>query len=396
MQLLAGKLPMEMLQPIATVQQVVPLERPIKQGKPGVEQLLAPVESCLKEAQKLSSQETREAVEASLRMLLLGFSKNWAKLPETEKEQLDQRLVAVAPNLKTALLRPLNTCAAYQGYASLPATVEQTRRSLALTPAKGGAALLELLMQDIDVCKDGGALECVGEVLAFLVGEKGRLRSNVGATFDESIKLPAAHQEACRAALVRLKKRQEALRAWRRSQMEKSLSGLACVRYERGNEVVDIVDRRDDKGYTLDLQTVRVCLVPMPASYIPSPISHPTQPQPHPIPPHHIATHRPNFNPPHPIPPHPTPPHPTAPPPSSHPTPTPRSCLCICLCVCTYACLAHLYTPDLQTMRVLCTHASAGRACGSLALLRLFINPSHPHVGSSKSYSTCRTITRGQ
>eukprot|EP00966_Prymnesium_polylepis_P245022 5667512-Prymnesium_polylepis.1 len=242
---------MEQLQPIACVggssggsaskaeasKAEAPSEGGAKPSLEAIEEHLATVDDSRQKALTLNTKEAREALEAALRAFLLELGSH--DVLEADMSRLDQKLAADAKSFKTALLRPLNTCAVYRGYAVLPTLVEQTRRMLAATPAKGSTALFEVLMQDIDLCNDLRILESVQETLEFMVGN-GRLRARVGTSFDGSVELPAAHQEACRTATLRSQKRQEAVRAWRRTQKMKALSGLVCVRYEGANEAIDV------------------------------------------------------------------------------------------------------------------------------------------------------------
>ena len=173
-------------------------------------------------------------------------------LPEADAARLDKAMAASAPSYKTALLRPLNACASYGGFACLPSLSERVRVMLAATPAKGAEGLFQVLTQDMEVCKEVSILLAVQETLELMLGQ-GRLRSAVGGAFDGSTELPAAHKEACRAALLRAQKRQEALRIWRRAQQLKAANGFVCVRYDSRNEAFDVVDRHDERGFTLDL-----------------------------------------------------------------------------------------------------------------------------------------------
>ena len=138
----------------------------------------------------------------------------------------------------------------------LTARVELCQSVLLLRFLLTGRALpRQALVQDIVLCKDLQVLESVQQVLAFLTGQ-GKLRHKVGRSFDETIALPSAHQDACHTATVRAQRRQEAIRAWKRAQMMKARHGLVCVRYVT-NEAFDVVDHHDDKGFTLDFEHVR-------------------------------------------------------------------------------------------------------------------------------------------
>ena len=261
---LSGKLPMDRVQPIAVVQLASPQStsgtlaagpsaaKPQPTAMPTVEELLAPVEACRKESLRASSKEAKEALEAALRVLLTDVGTR--ELPRADVARLDQLLAENAQSCKTALIRPLNACAVHGGLARLPVSLEQVRRMLSGTPPKGATGLMEVLMQDMEVCKDLQTLEAVRETLELLLGH-GRLHAAMGAACDPSVELPAAHREACKAALLKAQKRHDSLRAWKRAQNLKAQSGFACVRFEERNEAFDVTDRHDGRGYVLDVHT---------------------------------------------------------------------------------------------------------------------------------------------
>ena len=259
-ELLAGKVPMEKLQPIAGVElgrrdgggldAAASSSDAAARTPPTVEELLAPVEESRQEAERLNTKPAKDALEAALRKLL--SSVGVSELPEGDAARLDEALAANAHTYKTALLRPLNTCAAYGGFACMPSLAEQARRLLVATPAKGAAGLFEVLCRDMEVCKEARELQAVQETLELMLGQ-GRLRKVLGDAFDGGVELPAAHKEACKAAMLRAQKRHEALRAWRRAQQLKAANGFTCVRFEDRNEAFDVVDRHDERGYTLDV-----------------------------------------------------------------------------------------------------------------------------------------------
>ena len=136
---LESKLPMEALQPIAAVQHES--QSAGFASKAGIRELLVAVEDCCQEMLRVNTRESREALEAALRALLLEVGAR--ELPEEERQRLDAQLAAQAVTFKTAVLRPLNTCAVHRAFACLPALVETVRQMLAAAPAKGVSSLLE-------------------------------------------------------------------------------------------------------------------------------------------------------------------------------------------------------------------------------------------------------------
>ncbi|KAL3919102.1 MAG: hypothetical protein SGPRY_005753 [Prymnesium sp.] len=86
--------------------------------------------------------------------------------------------------------------------------MEQTRRLLTAAPTSGVATYLEKeLCADIEACSDRRALECVGEVLSFILA-KGRLKKEL-AGFD----LPSRSKQSVRTACNCAEKRVLALQA---------------------------------------------------------------------------------------------------------------------------------------------------------------------------------------
>ena len=245
---LRGKLPMELLQPIIAIQQEGgDAAESGASCKPGVEELRRAVEESCAEAVRCNTKEARETLEVALRSLLVEVGSR--EMDNTDKAQLDAALSPHAASFKSALLRPLNACDAHRGFAALPRLTERARCMLAAAPAKGVTTLLQdALVSDIVVCGDLTALESVQSVLEFLVSGKGRLRHReaeaaadaaVADAAGSKVELPSAHQEACRAAILRSKKRCEAIRAWRRAQQLKAKHGLVCVRHEGSNVAIN-------------------------------------------------------------------------------------------------------------------------------------------------------------
>ena len=278
-ELLAGRLPMSQLQPIAAVQQVASSDPsaacPPFSGVPQAQstgsvalaagakpprlagQLMAPVEACREELRQRTSKEAKEALEAAVRGLLVEVGSH--EVAEAECERLDDALVAGALDARNALLKALKSCAACSGFARLPRVAEETRRMLAPTPVKGACGLFEALSADVDACADTRILKAAEVTLDLLAGQ-GRLRSQLRDAYDGGVDLPAETKEACRAAARRAHKRHEGLRAWKRAQPQKASEGHVCVRFEALNEAVDVADRHDGRGFVLSVETLEAIL----------------------------------------------------------------------------------------------------------------------------------------
>ena len=272
-ELLAGKLPMTKLQPIAVVPQVAsrgpsaacpPIaahlqnapggeetagEQSSSESTAAVEALLSVVETRRREVAEHGSSEAKEALATAVIGLVVEVGTWAAQMAEGECDRLDGTLVAHAATFRSGLLRSLKSCAACAGLSFLPNLAEQARRMLATTPAKFATSLTEALLPDVDACADLHTLERVQETLDLMIGQ-GKLRSQLGeSAYSASVALPEAHKTACRTAALRAKKRHEGLKVWRRAQQLKASEGRACVRFEGANEAIDLVDRRDGRGY---------------------------------------------------------------------------------------------------------------------------------------------------
>lgn len=148
----------------------------------------------------------RSDVARTLHQLLAHVSQGDVPLPEREK--IDASLSPRATALKGALLKALKVCALYRAFTGLPLLMEQTRRLLTAAPTSGVATYLEKeLCADIEACSDRRALECVGEVLSFILA-KGRLKKEL-AGFD----LPSRSKQSVRTACNCAEKRVLALQA---------------------------------------------------------------------------------------------------------------------------------------------------------------------------------------
>lgn len=82
--------------------------------------------------------------------------------PGDMRQKIDVSLGPHATALKGALLKALKVCVLYRAFTGLPVLMEETRKLLCSSPAKGVATYLETdLCADIDACTDAQALQCV-------------------------------------------------------------------------------------------------------------------------------------------------------------------------------------------------------------------------------------------